>query len=315
MPISAGWKRLLDLLFLSILFTALLLLTTNSSYARSIQNNNSTEQQSSIRVGLIPEQDLFSQKKRYQPLMDYLAVELDIQIELYVLPRYGNLIENFNQLGLDAAFFGSFTGAMAIKTLEVIPLARPQFLGGKSSYYGLVFVRKDSGIKTAEDLRGKKMVFVDRATTAGYLLPRAYFKQLGILNYADWFASYYFSGTHEDAILEVLHGHADIGAAKNTIFYKMAQANPLITKNLQILATSPQVPANTLAVRKDLPEELRIKLKEKLLSMQKTANGKKILAEFGAEKFISTSSQDYQPVLDYASQIGLKLDNYRYFND
>jgi len=49
--------------------------------------------------------------------------------------------------------------------------------------------------------------------------------------------------------------------------------------------------------------------------MQQTVDGKKILAEFGAEKFIVTSSQDYQPVLDYASQIGLELGNHRYFND
>ena len=268
-----------------------------------------------LNVGLIPEQNLFDQKKRYEPLMDYLGQETGVTFKLHVLPRYGNLIDNFNKLGLDAAFFGSFTGAMAIKKLGVVPLARPQFIGGRSTYYGMVFVRKGSGIRTAADLKGKRMVFVDRATTAGYLLPLAFFRKLGITNYSDWFQGYYFSGTHEDAILEVLNGYADIGAAKNTVFYRMANTDKRISENLEILATSPHVPANTLSVRRDLPDELKIRLQEKLLNMQQNMKGRTILEAFGAEKFLPTTQEDYQPVFDYAASIGLDLATYQYLND
>ena len=68
-----------------------------------------------ITIGLIPEQDIFTQKKRYEPLMAYLSEQLGVPIETNILSRYGNIIDNFNELGLDGAFFGSFTGAMAIK--------------------------------------------------------------------------------------------------------------------------------------------------------------------------------------------------------
>ena len=147
-------------------------------------------QQQTIRIGLIPEQDIFVQKKRYEPLLAHLSTELGISIEIKMLSRYGNIIDNFNSLGLDGAFFGSFTGAMAIKKLDIKPLARPQYVGGASTYYGMIFVKKESGIKTAEQMRGKRMVFVDRATTAGYLLPLSYFKSLGIDNYETWFKEY-----------------------------------------------------------------------------------------------------------------------------
>jgi phosphonate transport system substrate-binding protein len=314
MRMLTSGKLSIQIALLTVVLGSLLLASASSTHALT-HDKSSTGQQTIINLGLIPEQDLFSQKKRYQPLMDHLGKELGVQIQLRVLPRYGNLLDNFDQLGLDAAFFGSFTGALAIKKLAMIPLVRPQFIGGRSTYYGMVFVRKESQIRTADDLRGKRMVFVDRATTAGYLLPLAFFKQLGVTNYADWFGSYYFSGTHEDAILEVLNGHADIGAAKNTIFYQLAEKNRLITQNLEILATSPQVPANALLVRKDLPEELRLKLQEKLLTLQQSSSGQEILKNFGAEKFILTHSDDYQPVLDYADLISLDLTTYRYNND
>jgi len=268
-----------------------------------------------LNIGLIPEQNLFTQKKRYEPLMDYLSQQTGITLKLHILPRYGNLIDNFNKLNLDGAFFGSFTGAMAIKKLGVVPLARPQFIGGRSTYYGMVFVRKDSGIKTAADMKGKRMVFVDRATTAGYLLPLAFFRKLGITNYSDWFKDYYFSGTHEDAILEVLNGYADIGAAKNTIFYRMAATDKGLSEDLEILATSPHVPANGLAVRQDLPGELKKLLQEKLLNMHQNMRGRTILENFGAEKFILTTVGDYQPVFNFAASIGLDLAAYQYLND
>lgn len=267
------------------------------------------------RIGLIPEQNIFVQKKRYEPLLAYLSDQLGISLESVILPRYGNIIENFNQLDLDGAFFGSFTGAMAIKTLDVEPLARPQYLNGASTYYGMVFVKRGSNIRTAKDMRNKRMVFVDRATTAGYLLPLSYFKSIGIEDYKSWFSEYYFSGTHEDAIYDVLNGQADIGAAKNTVFYRLAETDQRIVEELEILKTSPAVPANGLAMRKDIPEELKQKLVEKLLTMHLSSKGRKILEGLSMEKFISTTAKDYQPVLDYAESINLDLSQYQYLNN
>lgn len=271
-------------------------------------------EQPSLTIGLIPEQDVFTQKKRYQPLIDLLAEELNVSIKIKMLPRYGNILDNFNQLSLDGAFFGSFTGAMAIERLGIVPLARPQYFGGSSSYYGMVFIKKGRDLYSAESLRGKRMVFVDRATTAGFLLPLAYFKKLGIKDYADWFDEYYFSGTHEDAINDVLNGHADIGAAKNTVFYRMAGDDKRILTELEILETSPHVPANGLAVRSDLDETLKQSLKSALLNLHLNAKGRDVLDVLRMEQFIETSAEDYQPVIDYADSIGLDLKSYNYLN-
>jgi phosphonate transport system substrate-binding protein len=268
-----------------------------------------------LNVGLPPEQSLFTLKKHYQPLMDYLAQETGINFQLHIQRHNGDLLDNFNKHNLDAAFFGSFTGALAVRNLGAVPLVRPQFIGGGSSCNGLVFVRKDSGIRSVADLRNKRMVFVDRASTAGYLLPLDFFGKLGIANYSEWFKEYYFSGTHEDAILEVLNGYADIGAAKSSIFSRMASEDQRITRELVILATSPPVPSDSLSVRKDLPEELKRVLQETLLNMHLDSKGRAILKEFGAEKFLPTTDRDYQPVLNYAAEIGVDLATFNYRND
>ncbi len=266
-------------------------------------------------IGVVPEQNIFDQMNRYQPLADYLSEKVDAKIKLKVLTEYGNIIDNFLSLGLDGAFFGSFTYALAHSKLGLEVLARPEQLNGESTYYGLIFVRKDSGIKTAKDMRGKRFAFVDKATTAGYLLPLAYFEKHAIRNYKTYLRETYFTGTHVDAIMDVLNKKADIGAAKNTVYERMAKNDIRIEKELIILEKSPDVPENGLAVRKELDDPIKKKLKDTLLSMHNDPHGRSILKNFGAGRFIETTDKDYDPVYKYAKDIGLNLATYDYANE
>jgi len=268
-----------------------------------------------FKIGLIPEHNLFTQKKRFVPLANYLSQKLDANFELIILSRYGNIIDNFTTNDLDGAFFGSFTGAMAIKKLDVEPLARPESIDGTSTYYGLIFVRKGSGIKNAQDMKGKRFAFVDKATTAGWLLPMHYFQEQGIKDCRSWLGEMYFTGTHEDAIYDVLNGKADIGAAKNTVLSRLAKDDKNLMDKLEILAISPKVPANSLAVKKSLDPDFKKKLKQTLLNMDKDPEGIKILHNFGASRFIETSVADYTPVFEYTEHIGIDLSTYDYTNN
>ena len=303
----------------STIIVALLLLF---SFTNSCSNQQETPSENSAQsphkkfyIGLIPEQDLFSQKERYGALASYISKKSGLDVELKILSRYGNIIDNFLSDKLDGAFFGSFTGALAIKKLGVDPLARPVWLDGKSTYCGLIIVRKDSAITNALDMKGKRFAFVDKATTAGWLLPLSYFKENSIEDYREWFSETYFAGTHEDVIYDVLNGKVDIGAAKNTVFEQLAQKDSKLLDELQILAKSPEVPANALAVKMGLDSSLKIKLKNILLQMDQDKWGRKILAEFGAHKFIETTVKDYDPVFSYAEKIELDLSKYNFKND
>lgn len=268
-----------------------------------------------ILIGLIPEQNIFKQIERYEPLADYLSGKTGVKINLKILPRYGNIINNFRSSNLDGAFFGSFTYALAHETLGVSVIARPVATDNTSTYHGLILVRKDSGIRTIRDMKGKRFAFVDKATTAGYLLPLEYFHKHGLKDFRNYFRETYFAGTHEDAILDVLNGKTDVGAAKNTIYRRMAEKDTRIVKELVILERSPDVPENGLALKNDLEETLRGRVREALLFMHDDPEGKKVLERFGAIQFIPTTDKDYDPVYRYAREIHLDLSKYDYVNE
>ncbi len=270
--------------------------------------------QQEILLGLIPEQNVFRQRERYQYLKKYLCDRLGITVNFTSLSRYGNIIERFTAEKMDGAFFGSFTYALAHSQIGVESIARPVNPDGTSTYRGYLFVRKDSAIRKAADMKGKRFAFVERATTAGYLFPLAYFKENGIPNLHAYLGESFFAGSHDAAILAVLNREADVGAAKNTIYDQMATENPRIEKELVVLATSGVVPQNCLAVRKDLDPQLKNALRQALIDMDKSAEGEEALRRFGARGFIETRDSDYAYFYTLSSGVGIDLKKYHYEN-
>jgi len=300
------------LIRLSLLLCLFVVLTAGCKKSDSPPREaEKTTDEKTLLIGLIPERNIFEQIEQYEPLADYLSRKTGIKIKLKVLTRYGSIVDNFVEQKLDGAFFGSFTYTLAHAKLGVEPLARPENIQGVSTYYGLIFTRKDSGIRNAADMKGKTFAFVAKATTAGYLLPLAFFKDNGIEDYRGFLKEAYFTGTHEDTIYDVLNKKADIGAAKNTVYYEMARANARIEEELAVLARSPDVPENGLAVRNDLSSSTKKILKETLLNMHNDEDGMNVLKQFGAKRFIETKDADYQSVYDYIK----KVDKYFTFSE
>jgi phosphonate transport system substrate-binding protein len=268
-----------------------------------------------LTIGLLPEMNVFTQMQRYRPLADYLGRKLNIDVQLTMLSRYGNIIERLRENRIDAAFLGSFTGALAISQLNVEPLARPINLDGTSTYHGLLFVRKDSGIKNVPDMRNKTIALVERATTAGYIFPLAYFKRNGVEEYDTYLKEYFFAGSHDATIDAVYKKKADIGAAKNTIYDYYMSINPQVAEEIKILARSSPVPSNGLCVLPSVSKKMRTQLRETLLALDAGAEGREVLKKLRAIKFVPTARQDYEPVMDLAEDAGIDLESYSYRNE
>ncbi len=295
-----GFISIVSLLFLSALF---------------LHPVSAEENKKRMLIGLIPEMNIFKQKERFKPLGVYLSKKTGIDVKFTVLSRYGNIIDRFEKEKMDGAFFGSFTGAVAIYKLGVIPLARPVNLDNSSTYHGYIFVRKDSNIKDIKDMKGKVMAFVEKSTTAGYIFPLAYLREHGIASPDKFFREYYFTGSHDAAIDAVLNRRADIGAAKHSIYDREKKENNRIEQELVIIAQSPPVPSNGLCVRKDLDENLKKKMKDALINIDKDPEGQTVLKQFGALKFIDTTVKDYEPVHELAVKAGIDLKNYKWKNE
>lgn len=250
-----------------------------------------------ILLGIEPEHNIFDQVKKYRQLAAFLSSQLGIKINLTVMSRYGEVIKRFKAKGLDGAFLSSYTAAMGMRELQLEPLVYQVNLNGESRSQGYVFARQDSGIKSVEDMKGKRIVFVDPATMEGYLFPLAFLYENGVSDVNAYFQNqFYFAGSHASAVFAVLDGRADIGTAKDTVFHDLVREDPSIGNELQIIARSAKVPEVTLCLKSELDSELKEKLKNILLQLDQTKEGQAILREFEALRFIPADKRDFELV-------------------
>ena len=227
-----------------------------------------------------------------------------------IMANYGEISDAFLDGRADAGFFGSFSYVMTHAKVGIEPIARPVWLDGKSTYRGYIFVRKDSNIETVSDMKGKKLVLVDRATTAGYIFQLFYLNYYGIPDLDSYFSRISFARSHDAAAWAVYTGEADIGGAKDLIFNSMNEKYPDFKKEMMVLAESPEVPSNGLAVRKDLNPAIKLRLRSLLLNMHENTEGQEALKNFGALKFIETKNDDYKVLYNMIERLGINLKDF-----
>lgn len=287
----SGTKKISALL-LSVIFV---LFVTGTTYA--------TE----LTIGIIPKHNVFEQIKRYNLISKYIEDKTGINIKFSFFSKYGNVIENFEADNLDGAFWESFTGAIAIKMLDIEFVAKSVNFKDSSTYQGYIFVHKYSIIGDPSGMKGMIMAFVDKTTTAGYLFPMAYFKKSGIRDLDEFFKEYYFTGSHQEAIYAVLEKEADIGCANSITFNSLAAEDPRVRDELIIIAKSSDLPIKGLGLRKSIPFAIKEQLKRVLFEMDRDPKGVKVLEEFGIKRFIEATESDYAPVLDIAKEADINI--------
>jgi phosphonate transport system substrate-binding protein len=161
-------------------------------------------------------------------------------------------------------------------------------------------------------MKNKRLALVDKATTAGYIFQQAYFKKQGIDRMAEYFREIHFAGSHDAAAWAVYTGEADVGGAKNHIFNALGKEYPDFYDKMLILARSSDVPSNGMVVRADLDAHLKARLKELLLGLNDSPEGRLVLKEFGAMSFIENRDEDYSSLYKMVAELGLDLATYQY---
>src|SRR5687768_16614736 len=103
-----------------------------------------------------------------------------VPIRVTVASDYAAVIEALRNQTADLAFVHPAGYVLANREAKAMIVAKNQW-HGKTTFFSRFYVRKDSGIKTLEDLRGKTMAFVDPASSSGYIYPMVLLIQKGLV--------------------------------------------------------------------------------------------------------------------------------------
>lgn len=156
-----------------------------------------------------------------------------------------------------------------------------QWKYGEADYKGLIVVKKNSGIDSLADLKGKVIAFEEPHSTSATVLPRMLLEekkfkliQMKTPGTVKPDAIGYVYGSDGNSVNVLITGRAD---AATTIHREFDRLKPEIRDSLKVLDSTVTVPRNLLAVRRDLDPKLLKELKEVLLNMDKDAEGQGVL--------------------------------------
>ncbi|MDQ7819802.1 MAG: phosphate/phosphite/phosphonate ABC transporter substrate-binding protein [Armatimonadota bacterium] len=204
-----------------------------------------------------------------------LSVSLGIPVEAVVSTSYTAAVEAMCAGRADIGALNPFSYVLAHQKCGV-EVAAISVRFGLPYYRAQISVRADSGITRIEQLRGKRFAFVDPASTSGYLFPAAMLKKMGY-DPDTFFSQTVFAGSHPNVILAIYRGQVDGGAtfedARTTV---QAQFPDVMEKVKPIAYTNP-IPNDTWSLSVRLSPEMRARIKDRLLRIATTTEGKEAL--------------------------------------
>lgn len=253
-----------------------------------------------IRVGLLPDESLESQRKRYAGLFAYLEAQTGLQFARLTAANYGELLAMFGDGELDLAYFGGYTFVRALREFDAVPLVmRDTDLNFRSAF----IIQRDDPRSTLAEFRGEAFSFGSELSTSGHLMPR-YFLEEWDMDPEAFFAEVHYSGAHDQTVRDVANGKVALGVANALIVDEYVAAQP--QGGVRILRTTPPYPDYVWAVQADLDQGAVDALRDAFLALSPIdESDARILRSVDAGGYLPASEHDFRRL----STVIAKLEN------
>ena len=253
---------------------------------------------------------------KFQPFIDYLAKHLNkfgiTKGEVVVagsMEEMASLIKNDK---VDIFIDSSFPTIKVCRFSGAKPFLR-RWKKGNKEYSSVIFVRKDSGINTLSDLKGKIIAFENPYSTSAYLVPKAILlkedltltekREIGEGVSSDE-VGYIFAQDEENIMVWVLRKMVFAGALDNIEYESFAHDS---LGELKVLVESVKMPRQVVSHRANLRPELVSEIERVLINMDKDEEGKKILKVFEKtakfDKFPKGVDESLKPIKELMNYI------------
>jgi len=266
-----------------------------------------------ITIGFIPSGDKEVLKRGAFSLAKELQAEIGIPVSVYLPKTYSTLLKAIKDKKVDFAFLTSASYVAAEKDTKIQVLLKRVW--SEPFYYSVILAKKESNLKKLEDLKGKRIAFVDLKSTSGFLYPQVMFKKLGWNDKS--FKEVKFTGSHDDSVQMLEKGLTDAIAvfsddkdAKASAWAKYAKDSDI--KKIKILWQSEPIPNDPFCVRQEFYEQYP-KIVHTLMfrlidSLEVLKDNKDVANAIGAKGFLPATSRQYDPVREMVKELGLQVE-------
>lgn len=167
-------------------------------------------------------------------------------------------------------------------------------MGDDQNFRGIILVRKDSGIKSIKDLKGKAISYPAPTALAATMMPQYYLHKNGLNVMKD--VDNRYVGSQESSIMNVFLGDTAAGATWPPPWRALSKERPQLAEQLEIKWQTTPLPNNGLVARDDMPAKLVEQVAKLLFELHSHKEGREMLERMELSRFESANDATYQSV-------------------
>jgi phosphonate transport system substrate-binding protein len=236
----------------------------------------SAQEITEFRIGVLGGENAQDRLASNECVRAYIQDLLGVETKIFTPADYDGVIQGLLGGSIDMAWLGASAYAKTFLTdpeaVDVV-LVKTN-LDGSFSYHSIGFARKDSGITSLDDMKGKKFGFGDPNSTSGYLIPSIEIPQAtgATMESGDYFGEVVFTGGHEQTIVAVKNGDVDGGVTwadgqgewvdgyNSGALRKAVDAGLVDMNDLVEIWKSKPIPEGPIVLRRALPADAKAKV-------------------------------------------------------
>lgn len=229
-----------------------------------------------FRIGILGGENAQDRLTSHECLKNHTEEALGVPVKIFAPADYNGVIQGLLGGTIDYAWLGASGYAKTfLEDPEAVePVLVKINLDGSYGYHSIGFARKDAGIASLDDMKGKVFGFGDPNSTSGYLIPSIEIPQQtgATMESGDYFGEVKFTGGHEQTIVAVNNGDVDGGVTwadgqgewedgfNSGALRKAVDAGLVDMNDLVEIWRSAPIPEGPIVLRKDLPADVKEKM-------------------------------------------------------
>lgn len=244
-------------------------------------------------MGVFPRRNPSETMDMYNPLAQHLSRELGRPVKLETTPDFKSFWEAVAAGRYHVVHYNQYHYVRSHKQFGYQVIAKNEEVH-RPTMAGALLIRKDSGLKSLQDLRGKKIIFGgDKQALVSYILPTYLLRQAGLKegDYSEDFAQ-----NPSNVPLTVFFHQADAGGIGDFVFETKFVRDKVDASQMTYLALGEQVANLPWAVRTDVPMGERRRIQQSLLSVKNAPNGVNILKAAALTNLLVAEDSEYNSV-------------------
>jgi phosphonate transport system substrate-binding protein len=251
-------------------------------------------------MAIFPRRNAAATITLFKPMAAYLSKQLDREVKLVTTRDFPSFWKGVVTNQYDIVHYNQYHYIKSHDDYgyEVI-LKNEEF--GQSLIAGALVVRKDSGINTLQDLKGKKVLFGGGPKAMqSYIVTTLMLRRAGLMkgDYQELFAK-----NPPNACVAVFHKHADAAGTGDLIINFPVVQKKIDTDEIRFLALSKKMEQLPWAVKGGMDPALKNQIQTILGTLQDSEDGRFILKQAKLTNLLKVKNTQYDPHRDVIKEL------------